>query len=490
MRSPAVSFTSDLPLVDLEFTNLNQTPYIYRFTIDSADLRPADAEMLSSMMVFQGYDVDGGDDTLFVTLRNIEISGRSSVIPIIPPFSQQSIRGAGIEVGLKQSCQGRISLENVSVRDARGEGFYGLVMQNESAGFFSCSNTSFRYNGDAAVSSPYMASVAFGAASFEQSGLHLEVHEEGAWTVDDGAESHFDDNYRHGVILESSSNDDEVDGFPLADFDLCTFMRNGLDLDASVRGHGVYAHMLESEIELHLHRSAASSNHTSGVNMLFDFANTVRRQRLVATNSTFSRNLGIGPALYGPAGAFPLETNPIAIISLAPANSFTTNLSQITVSDNPTPYALSLFGSTSDALEALWPAGSTSRIDNCVLNANGFTSTGGVFSDQAYYPEPPFSGTNEWTEMFLGTDFSNLGRIKGIIVPQYTSVQGNYYDPPLLTSFTFMGSFLGDVFPSTSSPLFNMGMGTRFATEGTDNRGPGNPRIIGVAWDTGAFEVQ
>ncbi|MFK5956554.1 MAG: hypothetical protein QM477_08935 [Planctomycetota bacterium] len=487
MRSPSVSFPSDRPQIDLEFTDAaGSGAHTYRFSVESSDLRPSDSDTITSMMAFQGYDAQA-DDTLIVNLRNIEISGRSSTIPIIPPFTQQAIGGAGIEVSIRQGVQGRFNLEGVSVRDALGEGFYGVVMQNDSAGFLDCTNSSFRFNGSAAGGNSYLP-----VSQLGQSGLHLQVLEEGAWTVDEGRESHFDDNYRHGVWLDSGSFDDEADGFPLAEFDLCTFLRNGLDLDNSVRGHGIYTHMLESNIELHVHRSAASANHTSGINMVFSTSGPSRQQRLIVTNSTVSQNLGIGPPMYMSTGALAKETNPITVISTDESNVLLMNLSHVTVSDNPTPYALSLYGSTSLAQTSLWPAMSGSRIDNSVLNENGFSSSGGSVSDLAYYPEPPPIGSmGQWNDIFAGTDYSNLGRLQsGSILPQYTTAQFNYYDPPLLGSFTFMGNLLGDVFPTTSSPVIGKGLNVPFATEITDNRGPGFLRTVAPGRDTGAFEVQ
>ena len=492
IRGASSSFSPTEPLVEVEVTdgdNLGIASTL-TFTLDSVDIRPSGTNCLSSAVVFRAWETERDDiDSLTARMRNVKITGRSVLNPIPGPISQQYFEGAGVEAGVKDGSVGRFILENVLIQDARGEGFYGLVNKEDSAGFFSATSTSMLDNGAATHADPFLQSNGFGSAIFDESGLHLEVSEEGSWTVDEGRVSHFSDNYRHGVFLESGSFPDETDGFPLAEFVLCTFMRNGLPL-SSGQGHGISVYTRDTTTALELSQSALSGNRSCGVQMFFDSAETIRGQRLQITNSTISANLGLGPAFMN--GAFPIDTNPVSVVSLDDSNGLTMNLSQTTITDNATPYAVALYGISVPAQEALWPlGGSSSSVDNSVLKENGFTPAGGGFSDQAYYPEPVPGFVTQWDSIFDATAFSNLGNEVGAgTLPQYTTAQGNFYADPLLIPFTFLGNPLGAVFPSASSPLIDAGGSFRVATESTDNRGPGFPRLLGAGWDVGAFELQ
>lgn len=459
-------------------------------TLESLDIRPGTSMWGGSAIGIASLGSENDDDFIRVNLRNLKITGQSTINPIPGPISQQYFRGAGVEVGLKHGAIGRYDLENVLIRDARAEGFLGFVTTSGASGTFSATNVSLIENGSDDHASPYLPSMGIGGATFSESGLHLAAREGGTWTVDEGRESHFDRNYRHGVFLEASSFHDEADGFPLAEFDLCTFTGNGLELTAE-QGHGLHTFNRETTMDLRIHRSALSSNLSGGIQMYFDDAETSRSQRLEITNSTLSENGG-GGAVFFNAGVYPLDTNPVSVVSVDDSNSLETRISQVTISDNPTPYAIAFYGTNPSAQVELWAPGSSSTIDNGVLKENGFTpASGGAFSDQAWFPEPPSPlGGGQWEDIFDRTYFSNLGNELGVSLPAYTPDQGNFYSDPQLTPFTFMNIDLGVVFPSATSPLIDAGGASPFATEATDNRGPGNPRLLGNTFDVGAFELQ
>lgn len=493
IRGASSSFSPTEPLVEVEVTD-ESNPGVtssLTFTFDSVDIRPSGTNCLSSAVVFRAWDTDHDDqDSITARMRNVKITGQSTLTPIPGPSNQRFFEGAGVEAGIKDGSVGRFILENVLIRDAWGEGFYGLVSKDFSSGFFSATTTSMLANGAVMNNPPFIQLLGFASADFDESGLHLEVSEGGSWTVDEGRVSHFSNNYRHGVLLESGSEPDETDGFPLAEFVLCTFMRNGLGLSFG-QGHGISVYTRDTITALEVSQSALSGNRSCGVQMLFDSAETVRGQRLQITNSTISGNLGLGAAFMN--GAFPIDTNPVSVVSLDESNGLSVRLSQATITDNATPYAVALYGVTTGAQDALWPPGSTSSsVDHCVLKENGFIPSGGGFSDQAFYPEPltPF-GLGQWQDIFDRTAFSNLGNELGSgTVPAYGTAQGNFYADPLLVPFTFLGNALGAVFPSATSPLIDAGGASRVATEATDNRGPGFPRLLGLIWDVGAFEIQ
>lgn len=494
-RSPSTvtSWPTGKPVVDVEFSDQLGVASTFKFTLQAADFRPSDIATDSSMIVFRGADSDG-NDLLDVTLRNLKITGQAA-----PPYQQGNppppplgIGGIGIETGLKLGCRGRFSLENVSVRDALAGGFLGMAKGSDTFGSLATRNCSFRFNGASSNSGSYIVSQGWSAPSVLESGLHLVVREGASWEVNDARESFFNDNYRHGVFLDGMSYSDERDGFPLAEFDLCTFLRNGLEL-GSARGNGLFAELTETYVNLLVHRSALSGNFSSGLNLSLHSSETARVHELEVTNSTISQNQGANPE-FSSNGKF-YDTNPLSVVSKHAGNGLEMHLSHVTISDNPTSYAVSLYGdpnAAGDAQTPLWPDGSNSTVDNCVLNKNGFTGTS--YSDQAYHPEPgppPPALETQWDWIMEGTHHSNLGRDGALYWTRYTNANFNQVAlDPLLEAFSFMGNAIGVVFPQSSSPLIDAGGGTRYASEATDNRGPGYPRFVNGFFDIGAFEIQ
>ncbi|MFK5955429.1 MAG: hypothetical protein QM477_03180 [Planctomycetota bacterium] len=264
----------------------------------------------------------------------------------------------------------------------------------------------------------------------------------------------------------------------------------GLDIGPDTAGHGLYATILDSVFELEAHRSVFSGNHSGGLSLLFRSGEGGRAERLELTNSTFSGNLGIAPTVV--AGGYPIDTSPIAVVIDDPFDATTLQvlLSQVSVTDNPSAYAVALFGSDLTNQDNVFAAGSV--IENCVLNLNGLTSAGGTFSDQAYFPTPPMPGfTNKWNDLFDATFNSNLGRLNPIVLPAYIVAQQNFYDIPTFSAFSLFGQAAGLVFPADAT-LVDRGRMPIIATEATDNRGPGNPRPLPplLLFDVGSFETQ
>jgi len=468
-------------------------------TITNCDIRPGGLPFNSSAIVAVGTDGSSDSSSLLeLTVQNTTISGMpTSALPLSPP-SPSHFKGAGIEFGVKQQVQGNLTIQNVEVRDCQGEGVLGVAQGADPATLATATiqGVHLHLNGASSSGTSILKqSYSFPTAQFSSSGLHLQTEEGGRWFLDAG-ESHFDQNYVHGVFLEGSSFPDREDGIKLADLDLCTAFENGLSLDPNVVGHGIYcvAHQ-DADMDIRLHRSAFTGNHSCGVKMELQSGTTAISPQLDVTNCTVSRNQGLGALRFsGPGGGWPIDTNPITVTSDSASYSLILHVSRCTVSNNPLPYALALWGSSQQAQDALFTDPSGSSLDTSILNKNGFTSAGGFFSDQAYYPEPPnMGGANVWTLMFAATTFCNLGRDgANNSLGAYLPVQGNYYDDPILAQFNYRGLNLGLVLPPGSpvvSPVIDRG-GVAFAAETTDMRGPGFPRLLGPASDTGSLEVK
>jgi hypothetical protein len=494
--SSATTWSVDQPLINVAFDGSGAQAATFDFTLQSSDLRPSDIATTSSIIVLQGL-AGAGDDLLKVTLRNVKITGQAAppYQPGSPPTSL-AIGGMGIEAGLKAACRGRFSLENVSVRDALAGGLFGSAMGDDTFGSLATRNCSFRFNGASSNSGSFLAGQGWSSPVFLESGLHLVVREGASWEVNDARESFFNDNYRHGVFLDGRSEADEHDGFPLAEFDLCTFLRNGLELGAdqgTAQGHGLLAELEESYINLLVHRSALSGNFSSGLKLMLLASETARVHNLEVTNSTLSQNKGLNPE-FSSNGKF-YDTNPLSVVSKHSGNGLEIYLSHVTISNNTTPYAVSLYGDPAvpGAQTSLWPDGSPSTVDNCVLNKNGFT--GSIYSDQAFHPEPgppPPALETQWDWIMKRTHHSNLGTDGAVFWTRYINgANANQVGvDPLLEAFSFMGNAIGVVFPQSASPLINAGGGARHASEATDNRGPGYPRLVNGFYDIGAFEIK
>jgi len=502
MRTAITRSTAGNPLVDVFFNALSTTgPHSLSFSMSSADMRPGNSGMASSMLVVRGIGDNEGDDSLSVILNDVMISGQPTV-PGAPlprthggPNYTTPILGAGIEVGVVKGCHGNFSLSNVTVRDAMTEGFLGYVQSDRAIGFLSADDCSFQYNGGGTSTGSYIQNDGtgeFSGANAEQCGLHLIVAEQGKWLVNKGKASHFSNNYRHGVFLEATSYQDEKDGFPMAEFDLCTFAKNGGTLP-NEPGYGLLAKMVNATVELGIHRSLVSFNHTGGVRMNFQGPETPRKQILNVTNTTISGNEGENGDPLFVFDLMPLDIAPISIESGDVANGLLMHISQATLTNNISPYALTLHGATASAQLGLWSQASFSTVDNSILNKNGYNATG-MLNDQAFFPEPQPFTSGQWDWIMDATWYSNLGSIEdGNVSPRYNAlvgVNGNTLLDPQLGDLVFLNYFVQAVIPGLVGPMVDSGsQSPRYAVESTDNRGPGFPRLIPIEYDVGAFEV-
>jgi hypothetical protein len=287
------------------------------------------------------------------------------------------------------------------------------------------------------------------------------------------------------------------------DVDFCNFSRNGLQLDPDLEGQGFFVRLLEATINLEMHRSLLSRNHTTGLKFFLESGTTARNHQIAVTNTVISANegkAGTDPGLYANRNNLPRHISPFTVLSANQTHFATVNLSHVTFTDCVAPYAVSMHQIDDPSLglvTLLWS--DSSSVDNSVLNKNHWTN-GAIIEDQAFYPEPPDPNNpppdHLWLRMFGSTSYSNLGTTKPMFDNAYTPVRNNFYTDPLLTAFTWMNTLLGNVFPSTSSPLIDVGGGTVFASEQTDVRGPGFPRVVDFGLngtpvrDVGAFELQ
>lgn len=496
MRTDGGVLFSSLPLIDVSYeaANFSAVTSTFNFSLDRADLRPGEHGMGSSMVVFRGWSSDNGDDTLDVSLLNVLITGQAEgAVPVPgspPPPPAQVIGQAGIEIGLKLNCQGRFNLRNVTVQNAQGDGLFGYVNGTNATGpnttaSLTMSNCNFEGNGSAGTPDSFLLNQGFPGADLLESGLHLMVFDGGRWSIPQARESNFNYNYRHGVFLQSGASARKTDGFG-ADFDLCTFFENGASVDPSETGHGFTSIMNGGQFHAGIHRSALSGNSSSGFHLSLEnpgvVVGTTADHSLKITNSTISRNQGNG-TLVSPS---PVGVNAISVFSRTDMNQFEIELSQNTVSNNASPYAVALIGLNQLAQDGLFVG--TSSVDNCVLNKNG-GSVGGMPTDQAFFPDPSVNSGSNFNTIYSNTHHCNLGT-DGLTA--YYSGSGNFFVDPQLTPFSFMGFSLGNVFPGTGGPVVNQGSNPRAATEDTDNRGPGFPRWLDPqqTYDVGAFEVQ
>ena len=471
--------------------------------IRNCDLRPAGADLQSSAITI--LNRGGADDYLQVLIKNCHISGQPPV-QSIPPVPVQKILGSCIEAVWETHARGRVTVQDCTLWDAEGDGVLGSVQtghEGTAQGEIEILGCDVAFHG-----APSLAiSPAIAAATFSASGIHLTATEGGDWLDVEFRGTEARDNHRHGAFLELSSFDDESDAFRNVDVDYCNFSRNGLALGASEEGHGFYVLLKEATINLEMHRSLLARNHTTGFKAFLREGMTQRHQDLAITNTVISANEAKAAGDPGPTTWYlPRHISPFTVMSEDGDHTATINLSHVTFTDCEAPYAVSIYEWVDSTFgfnyQQLWSTAST--VDNSVLKKNHFDYFGQLV-DQAYYPEPPDPnnpppGGHLWIRMFNSTSESNLGNQTPQFFTAYTLAQGNFYDEPSLQSFTLIGTDLGLVFPSFSSgslsPLVDNGGAPVYASEATDVRGPGYPRVVDYGnngspiRDVGAFELQ
>lgn len=501
LRSPSSGsmFQPNLQVVEIVFDDSSGiAPFTPIIEIRNCDFRPDGVNLESSMITV--LNTGGSDDYLHVLVKNCYITGQPLVEPI-PPNPVSKILGACIEAVWAGNARGRVTVQDCKLWDAEGDGILGSVQGGGDAlGEIEVLGCDVAYHGSQATGiNPVIA-----VGTFSDSGIHLAAIEKGDWLDVEFNDTETRDNYRHGVFLELSSNNDEDDGFRNVDVDYCNFSRNGLALGADEEGHGFYVELHEATINVEIHRSLLSRNHTTGFNAFLDRGDTTRHQVIAVTNTVISANEGISFADPGHPWpvALPRHIAPFTVESVEGDHTATVNLSHVTFTNCVAPFAVSMFDWEDTTFgfthQQLWS--DASSIDNCVLKSNYWPATTHL-SDQAFYPEPPDPsspppGGHLWIRRFDSTSYSNLGNYNPVWSAAYVPVRNNFYTDPQLTAYTWMNTSLGLVFPQGTSPLVDVGGGTVFASESTDVRGSGYPRIVDYGnngspiRDIGAFELQ
>ncbi len=504
-RSPSGAFFQpDKQVVEIvSDTSAAGGPQSPKVSLIHVDMRPQGTDLRSTMLTIQ----NGGDaeDYLIFTLNNSHISGQPFVQQI-PPSPLHKIQGACVENAWVGDARGRTTIQNTVLWDAEGDGVFAFIRGGGNAEaeieFLSCDAA---YNGAA---SPPIGPVLSPTTlfTFSGSGIHLAALEKGNWQDVEFRETEARDNYNHGAYLELVSFPDENDAFQNVDVDFCNFSRNGLVLDSSVEGQGFYVRLQEAEINLEMHRSLLARNHTTGLKFYLVSGDTARHHQIAVTNTVISANEGKAPLestfipYFPNRDEIPRHISPLTVMSENQTHYATVNLSHVTFTDCVTPYAVSMLQMDDPSLgliTLLWS--DASSVDNSVLKKNRWIN-GADIEDQAFYPEPPHPDLpppdHLWLRMFESTSYSNLGTDFPPFGFRYTPVRNNFYTDPSLTAFTWMNTLLGKVFPSAASPLIDIGGGTVFASETTDVRGPGYPRVVDFGLngspvrDVGAFELQ
>lgn len=493
-RSPSGgNFQPNEPVVEMLFDtgsdSLSQSPKVLFVNVD---MRPQGADLQSSMMTIENRG--GTQDYLTFTLKNAHISGQPWVQPI-PPNPVNKIKGACIENLWFGDARGRTSIQNAVLWDAEGDGVLAFIRgANSAVAEIEILSSDVAYNGGTnALAQPVLAGSS--PIAFSGSGIHLAALEKGNWQDVEFRETEARDNYKHGAYLELGSFADEHDGFQNVDVDYCNFSRNGLSLDPSEEGQGLFVRLHEAEINLEMHRSLLSRNHTTGLKFFLESGDTARAHEIAVTNVVISANegkAGPDPGQYPNRDNLPRHISPLTVMAENQTHYATLNLSHVTFTDCAAPYAVSVHQMDDPTLgEVILLWSTSSSVDNSVLNKNHWNN-GGFTENQAYYPEPPdpnqLPATHLWLRMFGATSYSNLGKDQPLHFVMYTATQGNFYSDPALIVFTWMNTLLGNVFQGAGSPVIGAGGGTVFAPENTDVRGLNYPRVVAQR-DVGAFEV-
>lgn len=461
-------------------------------TLSGADIRPAGADYPGSVL---GFDLRDGGTHAALTVRNVTIVGDP-----VPGSGGQAhfFQGAGLEAGMRL---GNVDLlvENVTIEDCNGDGMALAIAGRSRTSTARIRNSRIQANGVDGTSVPPQAAFQGALPGFLRSGVQITIAEEAGWNLVEIEDCDIKDNYRHGIRLYANSNQDEVDAFYDVQLDRNLVQDNGLALAGNEPGHGLPAELIEAVLNLEVHRTRFVHNHSSGAQILLHPAQAQWTHHFTFVNSLFSRNLCEG-GKHWPSKSDVAQLSVFVPNASWSSGGWDTNsalflLSHLTITDNESPYGISIWNEYHDQTATmLWMDGF--GMANCILAKNNDPN-----SDVAFYPEalPPGQIDDLFQAIFAATYSCDLGIAGAKYPPDYTTDRGNFYQDPLLLAVPFLGG-LGKVLPETpvqggaTSPVIDRGMvHGGIPTDPTDVRD--EDRTVAYSGtestpDVGAVEVQ
>jgi len=359
------------PLVNLQ---VNGFPSHLAFTLQQ-DVLLAQGKNLKNNAVNLFASQSG--TTADLTLEGVTIQGRTD-FQVFPPPPVLEIKRAGLKFLYKQQATGTVTINNTVIQDANGAGIYGLAASNAEISLFGNGDRIQNNGNQAPGGNPAMG------PPFSRSGMMLIIHESGNWNAVDFMDSYFNDNKVHGVHLIGAGDPNTVaplNQFKNVRFYDCQFRDDGQNPPNNEQAHGFFSDLYDVAIDAQFRRSRFSGNGTCGIQMFFDSDRDVSN-KLVVSNSVFSGNLGNnGDPMEGAR-----DIDPLTVISKSAINGIQIQLAQLTISDNPTPYGVSLLDKAMNNPQRLWSGASDAH--NCIFDGNG-RDPGSGFLDVAFFPLPP-----------------------------------------------------------------------------------------------------
>jgi len=329
--------------------------------------------------------------TADLTLESVIIQGRSDIVQIPPPPALEIDR-AGLKFVYKQQATGTVTINNSIIQDANGAGIYGLATSNALISIFG-NGSRIQDNGNQAPGGDPLL-----GPPFSRSGMMLIIHETADWNAVNFVNSRFTDNKVHGVHLIGLSDQTQDDQFQNVEFDHCQFRDNGknapMGLPFNGQGHGFFSDQESVELHASFRRSRFSGNGTCGLRLDFGMTQLSRNHTLGVSNCVFSGNAGKNSQDLPNQR----DISPLTVISEKVLDRIQIQLAQLTISDNPTPYSVSLWDKAMNMPDRLWDLSSDAH--NCIFDGNGRDLGSGEVVDAAFFPLPPSQCQSGSTDLF------------------------------------------------------------------------------------------
>ncbi len=487
------TFAADQPLVDLQVTGSTANMDV---TLQQDVVLPQGQNLTANAI---NLNAQQSGTTADLTLESVVIQGRSDIVQIPPPPTLEIDR-AGLKFVYKMNATGTVTINNSTIQDANGAGIYGLATSSALISIFGNGNR-IQNNGN----QPPMMDPPTGPP-FSRSGMMLIIHETADWNAVNFMNSRFTDNKVHGVHLIGLSDFTQDDQFQNVEFDDCQFRDNGKNAPMGPpfngQGHGFFSDQESVELHATFRRSRFSGNGTCGLRFDFGMTQLLRNHTLGVSNCVFAGNAGKNSQDISTQR----DINPLTVISENIFDRIRIQLAQLTISENPTPYSVSLWDKATDMSDPgrLWDSASDAH--NCIFDGNGRDLGSGKVVDAAFFPLPPSqcpSGSNDLFCLMAASTMNCVLGDEGLTSAQMSVYDGfaaspnnDVIDPKNVLDLQPWQD-LGLVFPSQPEVL-DQGIDNTVPSDTVDFRGaarlyddpniPNAPSMAGK--DIGAFEKQ
>ncbi len=370
------------PLVDLQVMQGSHLA----LTLQEDVVLPQQIDLMSNGVNLEVQDTGSTAD---LTLQNVTIQGRPDLSPPPPPPFPR-IGEAGLKFVYGTGTSGSVTINDTTIQNANGAGIFGLADGGQIA--LNGSGNRVLNNGKQAPS----GQPGFGI-TFSRSGMMLVLNETGGWNPVNFQDSWFNGNKVHGAHLLGKSDDTQIDQFANVEFIMCQFKDNGKNAPTGPfpfngQGHGFFSDQKDVELHALFRRSRFTGNGTCGLRLDFGDSLAERNHTLGISNSVFAGNQGKNSQdLINQS-----DINPLTVISESIQDKIEIQLAQLTISDNPTPYSVSIVDKANNMPDRLWRLASQAR--NCIFDGNG-RDLGLGKVDAAFFPLPSAtcpSSTDLW----------------------------------------------------------------------------------------------